>query len=321
MATIGGTPDPDPYFETDPYFEDSVVGIVNVGSDGRVLRANPAACVLLGYTEAEFQQLTWPDFTAAEDVARLRDHFAEAVAIPLEVRLKKKTGQRFPVAVNVQPPDAQGRYIAFLTDLSRLRRAERDLEAAAQHKSLLEMGIGSALGSAIEARDPYTSGHQDQVCVLSGRIADALGADANQREGAVQAAAVHDVGKIGVPAEFLSKATKLLPAEMDVIRGHAQIGYTILKELPTDYPIAEIVFQHHERMDGSGYPRGLKGDHICLEAMIVAVADTIDSIIRPRPYRAALGKPAVMAILNGDRGTKLPVDVVDAALAVVGGMS
>ncbi len=307
----------------DSFFENGVVSIIEIGPDFSVVRANSVFCGMVGFPEAELRAITWSDMVHGQDLAFLRDQCALAAAtgepdISCEVRLHKKHGGYIPVLLNVRPlPNAPGHLAVFVTDLSNLRRAEQRLESAVRHEALFEMGIGSALGYAVEARDPYTAGHQDNVSVWAEKIAKRLDVDQNQLDGAVAASIVHDVGKLGVPGEYLTKPTRLTDLEMHVIKTHPLLGYTILKELPTRLPVAEIVYQHHERCDGSGYPRGLKKDDILIEAFIVSAADIIDALIRPRSYRTAMNSEVVVSLLREQSGIGLPADVSDAAIHVL----
>ena len=168
-----------------------------------------------------------------------------------------------------------------------------------------------AIAATVELRDPYTAGHQRHVADIAVAIASEMQLSADQVEGIRLAAIIHDVGKIGVPVEILSKPTKLSPLEFSLIQTHAESGYDLLKAIPFEWPIAEMVRQHHERMDGSGYPRGLKGDAIDLGARIIAVADVVDSMSSHRPYRAALGIDKALEELAKGQGTIYDTKVVD----------
>jgi putative nucleotidyltransferase with HDIG domain len=172
----------------------------------------------------------------------------------------------------------------------------------------------SAVAAMIELRDPYTAGHQQRVAEIADAIAHQLGLPEKQIEGINLAAVVHDVGKISIPSEILSKPGKLNNTEFSLIKRHAEMGYEILKEIEFPWPIAEAVRQHHERFDGSGYPQGLQGDEILLEARILAVADIIEAMASHRPYRAGLGiNRALTEISNGYRN-QLDPKIVDATL-------
>lgn len=163
-------------------------------------------------------------------------------------------------------------------------------------------------------RDPYTAGHQLSVGQLASAIGVELGLPLRQLEGLQLAASVHDIGKIMVPAEILCKPTKLTRHEYELIKEHAEAGYNILKDVDFPWPIARIVHEHHERMDGSGYPNGLHGDALLLESRIVAVADVVQSMCAHRPYRPGLGSKAALEEITKNRGRLYDTDVVAACV-------
>ncbi|MFH1532910.1 MAG: HD domain-containing phosphohydrolase [Pseudomonadota bacterium] len=175
-------------------------------------------------------------------------------------------------------------------------------------------GTIGALGQALERRDPYTAGHQRRVAGLSQTLGEALGLPVDVLEGIEMAALVHDVGKIAVPSDILSKPTRLSRAEFDIIKEHSTVGFEILKDVRFPWPIAQIVQQHHERLDGSGYPLGLSGDAIRLEARIIGVADVVEAMASHRPYRAALGIEVALEEIGSQRGSFFDPSVVDACL-------
>ena len=174
-----------------------------------------------------------------------------------------------------------------------------------------------AMAQLVEARDPYTAGHQTRVQGVSIAMAKELDLDVEQTRTIELAAMVHDIGKINIPAEILSKPGALSPEEFALIRTHSQHGYDIVKDIPFPWPIADVILQHHERMNGSGYPRGLQGDEICLEARIVAVADVVEAVASHRPYRPALGIQAALDIIRESSGTLFDPSLVDACVRAV----
>ena len=199
--------------------------------------------------------------------------------------------------------------LAYGINVLRVRSAHE------RHDSLLREALEQSIRTISEtlaARDPYTAGHQRKVSELAAAIAREMGLPEEQVHGIELAASIHDLGKIHIPAEILSKPGKLNDIEYMLVKTHPQAGYDILKDVRFPWPIAEIVLQHHERMDGSGYPRGLKGDEILLEARIIAVADLIDAMSSHRPYRPARGIKEAMAELRRTRGTLYDADAVDA---------
>jgi HD-GYP domain-containing protein (c-di-GMP phosphodiesterase class II) len=157
--------------------------------------------------------------------------------------------------------------------------------------------------STVEARDPYTSGHQVRAAGLARAIATEMGLSPDKIDGLRMAGSIHDIGKISIPAEILSKPTKLSELEFAMIKEHAQRGYELLKNVESPWPLAEIVHQHHERMDGSGYPRHLKGEKILIEARILTVADVVEAMASHRPYRPGLGIDAALNEIERHRGT------------------
>lgn len=172
----------------------------------------------------------------------------------------------------------------------------------------------TAIGATIEVRDPYTAGHQRRVAHLATAIAKELQLTEDQIVGLKLASVVHDIGKIRVPAEILSKPGRLDELEFNLIKRHPVTGHEILKSINFPWPIAEAVLQHHERLDGSGYPRGLKDEEILHEAKIVAVADVVEAMVSHRPYRAGLGVDAAMEEITSNRGTMYDPLVVDVCL-------
>ena len=165
-----------------------------------------------------------------------------------------------------------------------------------------------------EMRDPYTTGHERKVAELAVAIGAELGFSVHQQEGLRVAGYLHDIGKIAIPTQFLAKPGKLSWIEQRLIQEHAQAGYDVLKDVKFPWQIADVVLQHHERMDGSGYPQGLKGEAILLEARILAVADVVEAMSSHRPYRPALGIEAALTEIERGRETFFDANVVDACL-------
>lgn len=208
--------------------------------------------------------------------------------------------------------------LAFGLETLRMR-AERDRSADENlhHSETLRQSLEDsikAIASTVEMRDPYTAGHQRRVGQLAAAIGGELGLPENTILGLELASSIHDLGKISVPAEILTKPSKLTSIETMLLKNHAQAGYDILKDIKFPWPIATMVWQHHERMDGSGYPQGLKGDAILLESRILAVADVVEAMASHRPYRAALGTDRALKELEQGRGTIYDATVVDACL-------
>jgi response regulator RpfG family c-di-GMP phosphodiesterase len=195
---------------------------------------------------------------------------------------------------------------------------ERTAELKESEKKLRISLLDSiaVLASAVEKRDSYTAGHQRRVAHLAVAIGQELGLSEEQIQGIYLAGVVHDVGKIQVPSEILSKPGRLHELEFNLIKQHPKSGYEILETISLPWPIAQIVLQHHERMDGSGYPQGLKDDEILLESRIIAVADTVEAMASHRPYRPGLGVDAALEEIIRFRDTKYDAQVVDACVVL-----
>jgi putative two-component system response regulator len=198
--------------------------------------------------------------------------------------------------------------------LAERNRADRELKKNIDKLQNAQEQTVAALASTAEIRDPYTSGHQKNVAKLAYFIAEYMGLSSDLIKGLRIAGLLHDIGKISVPAEILSKPGKITKDERNIIKNHCQVGYDILKGIEFQWPIAEIVLQHHERMDGSGYPLGIQGEEILLEARILAVADVIEAMSSHRPYRAALGLDEALEEIRKNRGVLFDPVVVDACL-------
>ena len=168
--------------------------------------------------------------------------------------------------------------------------------------------------SVLESRDLYTSSHQSRSADLARAIATEMGFPQEKIEGIRMAGSIHDIGKLSIPAEILSKPTKLTDIEFSLIKEHSRSGYEMLKDVESPWPLAQIVYQHHERMDGSGYPRNLKGDEILMEARIMAVADVVEAMASHRPYRPALGIEVALEEIEKNKGIFYDNTVADACL-------
>ena len=196
-----------------------------------------------------------------------------------------------------------------------LSQAEKLRESYKRSQIILD-GIVKTLSKIIEARDPYTSGHEDQVAKIACKIAKEMKLTEEQILSIHISATLHDIGKISVPSEILTKPSILSHLEREIIKTHCKIANDILLNIKFPYPVAEIIYQHHERIDGSGYPRGLKGENIALEARIIGVADVIDAMASYRPYRPALGVDAAIDEIIKFKGITYDPSVVDACLKV-----
>lgn len=221
----------------------------------------------------------------------------------------------FLLTVTAFPEGHDIRLVVSHENITPLKEAEERV----RHQGIrLAEAFGSmveAIALAIEKRDPYTAGHQRQVAALATEIGRKMHLDENQLFGLHLGATIHDIGKISIPAEILNRPGRLSPPEYAIIRCHPEIGHEILRGIEFPWPIADMVAQHHERIDGSGYPKGLRANEICLEARIIAVADVFDAITSHRPYRPGRSQEEAIAELREGRGLIYDADAVDAGLS------
>jgi PAS domain S-box-containing protein len=213
--------------------------------------------------------------------------------------------------------DTGGKVIGFrgiVRDITELKQLDKELQKSVDHlRKSLEATI-RAMAMTVESRDPYTAGHQRRVADLAYAIAMELNLDQNRIDGLRMAGTIHDLGKISIPAEILTKPTKLNFIELAIVKTHAQAGYNILKDIDFPWPIARIVLEHHERIDGSGYPNNLRGEDILLESKILTVADVVEAMASHRPYRPALGIEFALHEIVKNRDILYEANVVDICL-------
>lgn len=217
--------------------------------------------------------------------------------------------------------DAHGRLVGTVHhahDVTARVLRERDLQANRERLRSALAETVKAMGALVARRDPYTAGHERRVARLCEAMAAELGLDEPTRDGLVTAARIHDVGKVAVPAEILAKPARLTEWEFDFVRQHAAAGHEILAGIPFDRPVADIVLQHHERLDGSGHPDGLADGEILPEARVLAVADVVEAMSSHRPYRPALGLAAALEEIKAGAGRLYDLEVVAACRAVLG---
>jgi len=285
----------------------------------RFLAVNDAAIVHYGYGRDEFLAMTIRDIRPSEDVSRLLNNVAAVTGGLDEAgrwRHVRKDGSVIDVHITSHTLDYEGRRAeaVLAEDVTGQVEALRQIQEQAHRMDGMILQTAAAFGEIVEQRDPYTAGHQRRVGELGAAIAAEMGLDADTQRGLRVAGSLHDVGKVAVPAEILARPGRLPVTEMALIQSHAQAGYDVLRHVDFPWPVAEVARQHHERMDGSGYPRGLLGDAILPEARIIAVADVIEAMSSHRPYRPALGIEAGLTVIESGRGTLFASDVADAAL-------
>jgi PAS domain S-box-containing protein len=287
---------------------------------GKIVYANPRLEEILGYHFQELHGKEFSEFILPEDlpIAAMAKEHLEKNNYTGNYTLKCRHKDGFIVELGIQQVMAEFEgaesVLSMAQDIGERVRANAEIE---RYVKLMEHATEATLEAVsiiVEQRDPYTAGHEKRVGILAADIGKAMQLSEHTVEGLRLTGIVHDVGKIGIPAEILAKPSRLTSIEMALIREHAQAGYNILKNINFPWPIAEVVYQHHERIDGSGYPRGLKGEEILLEARIMAVADVVESMTSHRPYRPGLGMAAALFEIQKNRGTLYDENVVDTCL-------
>lgn len=288
----------------------------------KFLTVNDVMCEYTGYSKDEILSMTPLDLLTEEGkrlfIERMTRVLAgEKVPETVEFQIKGKGGREFWVILNAKLVYENGfpkGATVVVHDITERKKSEDQLTATITKLRKITGATIQAMAQTVEVRDPYTAGHQRRVADLARTIATHMGLKAEQIDGIRTAGAIHDIGKISVPAEILSKPGVLTPIEFSLIQTHSQIGYEILKDIEFPWNIAKMVLQHHERMDGSGYPNGLGGDQILLESKILAVADVVEAMASHRPYRPAVGIDKALEEITNNRGRIYDPGVVDVCL-------
>jgi len=293
---------------------------IYIVQEGRFKYVNSLFRELTGYTDKELLSTYSLSLVHHEDREVVRKKAIEDLKkqnpIPYEYRFVKKNGDIMWVLERVTSTEYRGKQVTVgsFMDITERKRAEEELKRDLKRlRQALEDAV-EAMALMVESRDPYTAGHQRRVANLAYAIARGMKLPKSQIGGVRMAAAIHDIGKIYVPAEILTKPGKLAEMESGIIKVHPQVGYDILKEIQFPCPVAQIVLQHHERMNGSGYPAGLSGEDILLEARILGVADVVEAMASHRPYRPAIGIEKALEEISQNKGTLYDPGVVDACL-------
>jgi PAS domain S-box-containing protein len=294
-------------------FENIHDGIIMTDLEGNIMSWNPAAERMFGYYEGEVFQKTIGMLTTKVMQGTLRDDRWSG-----EVGFIRKDGTEGICETTVIPlRDENDNIIAMFgvcRDITERKQSEERLQQSYDQLRETLIATVNILASTIEMKDPYTAGHQRRVTTLACAIAEEMGLTDDQFDGLRMAGLIHDLGKINVPAEILSKPGQINDIEFSIIRYHPQICHDILKKIELPWPVAKIVLHHHERMDGSGYPQGLKGDEIMLEARILSVADVVEAMASHRPYRPALGIKVALEEITKNKGTLYDPVIVDACI-------
>lgn len=288
----------------------------------RIVLVNRAAILTYGFTATQFESMGVDELYPAAQRARFRKRLArraDRTTVNVATRHQRADGQPIDVVVTAHPLTVGGQRLRLVTaqDVRAQVQAERARDDARRALSCALTATIEAVSATAEHRDPYTAGHQRRVASLAAAIADRMGLAADDTQGIQLAATIHDIGKIAVPAEILMYPGSLSPAAFELVKTHSQVGHDIVAGIIFPWPVPEMILQHHERLDGSGYPHGLNGSQIHPSSMILAVADVAEAISSHRPYRPALGIDAAADELRRGRGRLYTADTVDACLAVL----
>jgi PAS domain S-box-containing protein/putative nucleotidyltransferase with HDIG domain len=295
----------------------------------RPIYVSPSIGALMGSREEQSLSRKMEDALSRTSANRVRDMMAKLLAggqespeiqHPVELELLRRDGSTVWVDTTVTVMrDEEGRPVQFLgvlRNITRRKQAEEQLQDSLRKLSKTLEGTIQAIRSIVDTRDRYTAGHQQRVNELACAIAEAMGLSSEQVQAVHVAGLLHDVGKILLPTEILTKPGRLNEIEFAMVRTHPKAGYKILESIEFPWPIAKMVLQHHERMNGTGYPDGLRGEEILLEARVLAVADVVEAMSSHRPYRPALGLDKALDEIVQNKGTLYDETVADACVRV-----
>jgi len=302
-------------------FENTGTSMILIEEDMTISMSNGEFVRNTGYSPDEINgRMKWTEIIHPDDLERMVEQHrlrreSQGGELPsYEFRYITKKGDLRDTFLTIKLVPGTKKSIASLIDITKRKQAEEKLQ---QTLESLRKAVGTTiqvLVSALESRDPYTSGHQSRSADLACVIATEMGLAHDKIEGIRMAGIIHDIGKLSIPVEILSKPTKLTDIEFSLIKEHSRSGYEMLKNVESPWPLAEIVYQHHERMNGSGYPRNLKGDEILMESRILAVADVVEAMASHRPYRPTLGIEAALEEIEKNKGILYDNAVADACL-------
>ncbi|QYJ86014.1 bacteriohemerythrin [Shewanella mesophila] len=297
----------------------SVPGLVYLcDNQQNLIRWNKRFIDDLGYSEDDLRSMKILDFIDKSQhkkvLTALSTLFDGKSITEAEANVKTKNGKLIPYLFTSTPfiMNDNPCFIGTGIDISIRKNFQDNLIRKSDELKAALIGIITAVSKALETRDPYTAGHQQRVKEIATAIAEKLGLNEERIEGLKLGASIHDIGKLAIPAEMLVKPTRLTELEYSVIKTHVEAGVNILKGVNFPWPVVDIIEQHHERLDGSGYPNGLKGNEISLEGRILAVSDVFEAMSAHRPYRPSLGIDKAMQELNINSGKLYDPQVVEA---------
>mgnify|MGYP005621100215 CR=1 FL=1 len=288
-------------------------------STGRIVDANSAACEFYKYDADKLKKLSIRNLTADSQGLREINKLLSGETLRLVTRQKQAGEKIIDVEIFASPFKSAGMELLnlIIIDVTEALTAKDRLAEALKKVNTSLEGAVELVSKVVEARDPYTAGHQENVSKLATAIAERLSLEKESIRSVRIAGLLHDVGKVSIPAEILSKPGKLTDLEWSLIKRHPVIGYEILRDVQLGGPIAEIVKDHHERINGTGYPEGLEGSEISLESKIVAVADVVEAMVSHRPYRASRGLDEAIQEIEDNAGTLYDEEVVSACVDLI----
>lgn len=303
--------------------QQAIAGVYII-QDGELVYVNPRFAGMFGYAaESDLKGRKVQEFVSQNWRGQVVENMNRRLTGDCDLThyqfvALRRDGTEFEASVDGAVSTYHGRpaLVGLIEDLSDRRKTADALETYVSKLELAILGTVQIASSMVEMRDPCTAGHERRVGEIAAAVGRKMKLDSHCVDGLRIIGQMHDIGKIGIPAEILSKPGRLSRSEMDLIREHAQKGCEILKAVEYPWPIAEVVLQHHERMDGSGYPQGLSGDAINIEARIMAVADTIEAMSAHRPYRASLGIDAALREIERGNGIEYDSATADACLVL-----
>lgn len=302
--------------------------IIAIDHDGIIVEYNHAAEVVFGYSAAEaigqrLDQLIIPERYRNLHRAALKKYLQSGkgniIGRRVEVHAMTKSGREIPVELTVLPihPGRSPYFTAYLRDITDRKESERKIREYSIKLKVSLIETINSVAATIEVRDPYTAGHQRRVAALAYAIGREMRMDEQRLEGLYFGGMIHDIGKIVVPTKVLAEHEQLGTKDWKTIHLHPAMGYKIVKSVHFPWPIATMILQHHERLDGSGYPSGLMGDDIIPEARIITVADVVEAIQSARPYRDAKGMAAALDEITRWSGVKYDADAVAACRRLI----
>ncbi|MBN1473296.1 MAG: HD-GYP domain-containing protein, partial [Syntrophaceae bacterium] len=294
------------------------IAIFEINAGGGLVSFNKFSMDLFGYSQEEYNKnMNALQFFASGEENKFAENMKKVIggtSIPgQEYLFLRKDASTFPGLIYASTIIKENKIIGVRGAIIDITERKQNFEKI---RTALDATV-RAMAATVETRDPYTAGHQQRVSHLAQAIAAEMKLDDEQIEGIRIAGLIHDIGKIAVPAEILTKPGKLTPLEYNLVKIHPQTGYDILKDIDFPWPVADTVFQHHERLDGSGYPLGIKGASIIIPARVLAVADVVEAIASHRPYRPARGIEAAIEEIYKNSAILYDKDAVNACIKLL----